>query len=158
MPTEHSQSTDATLPEIPAEMSVVKPLAQKLSTQGDFPGYAPTDDGFVFDAFGVAFDHQVTAAAGGDGTVTLSMAPKKKVPLIFGLLFAVSIYPGLPFTHDLISTYSDWYASHVQTWWWYLPLMAVSAVPIPKKWRDSKAAAVVHAHEKIELLRSKLPG
>ncbi len=59
----------------------------------------------------------------------------RKMPAVAILLFIFSIVPGLQLTHSMLSIYFSWYT--IQTWWWYLPLVLLSA---PFMWKQFKAS------------------
>ncbi len=135
--------------------------ARTLSRRGKLPGYEPGTDGaaFAFTAFGAPMDYRVVAVARAEGAgtrVTFHAKMRPKLPVAFGVVTALSIWPGAPITDSLIRSYflSYDYPQWV-TWAWYLPL---TVVPLPfmlvRMLRNSRAAAFEHCTETIDILRA----
>ncbi len=132
----------------------------QLSQRGKLPGYEPREGGFRVRAFGDPFDHWMTGTfrpAGESTRIDLSLAVAPKMPLLTLLVTVLTIQPGMWLTDSMCVTYSSWYAAHIQTWWWYLPLVIL---PTPfmvwRMWKKSKAAANDHTRELHERLTTAL--
>lgn len=111
---------------------------------------------FVVDAFGSPFDGVVEARWQGDasgGRLRFALRMKRRLPVIFAVVLAATVWPGVYFTDQLIPGEWGW----IPTWWWYLPL---TVVPIPWVWRGamrkSRAAMEASAKEAIAKVRAEL--
>lgn len=109
-------------------------------------------------AFGGIYDYELIISpqsAGASGSrVEFELRLLRKMPAIAIALFVVSIFPGLQLTHSMLSIYFSWYT--IQTWWWYLPLVLLSAPLMWKQFRGSQAEARRDAEATIEKLRPLL--
>jgi hypothetical protein len=139
----------------------IRQLAHSMAQRGKLPGFrAPGRDGAVFtlSAFGAPFDHELDARASRtDSGLRLEFHHRVllKLPVIMGVLIALSVWPGLPLTDSLLRTYFPSYA--FRTWMWYLPLTIVPLPPLLlRMWKASRAASHEHAQETIALLRAEL--
>ncbi|MCK6476438.1 MAG: hypothetical protein L6Q35_06370 [Phycisphaerales bacterium] len=136
-------------------VAIVRALAQ----QGKAPGFEVRPGGFHLRAFGDPFDHRLEATVEGrhGSRISLAMRLVPKLPLIFLVVAILTVQPGMWLTDSMLKTYSTWYASHVQTWWWYVPLVIL---PMPfmgwRMWKKSKVAAADHARELVERLAASL--
>lgn len=133
----------------------------KLSKQGKLAGYeyeSGSDEATV-DAHGTPFDSDLCVRF-KDGELSFRMVMRRKLPVIFALILAATVWPGLPLTDSFLFGF-EWYerlmGESIKTWMWYLPL---TVLPIPLVWRSSmmksRVSAAEHAQETIEKLRSVL--
>jgi hypothetical protein len=149
------------LPELKTQLPPVAVVARldALARRGKLAGFEPGRGEELFSvlAFGNPFDHRLSAAADVNGSVTslkFSLCVTRRMPAIFALILIVTIWPGVWLTHSMLVTYFSWYAlTFVQTCMWYLPL---TVLPIPWFWprmmRKSAAAARTSAAEQIEVI------
>lgn len=144
----------------------VRDTARTLSRRGKLPGFeggGPGGELFSFAAFGAPIDYRVAAVASADVTgtrVAFHAKARMKVPLIFLLVAAASVWPGGPITDSLVRSYFPSYGyPQWVTWAWYLP---ITVLPLPfmfwRMWKNSKAAAHEHGVESIEVIRAALEG
>ncbi len=128
---------------------------------------------FAVEAFATPFDYRVVAhaerASVGDGgaagtRLRFALVRLKKIPWIFGVTLALTVWPGVWLTHSLLQTYFSWYNAWTTsmpwlTYAWYLPL---TAGPIPWMWRTwtrkSRAMAEASAAETIEMVEDAIRG
>lgn len=133
---------------------------QTLSRKGKLPGFAPAPGGFRCTAFGDPFDYVLQATLQGDGAgskIDFSLTIAPKLPAIALLLTLVTIQPGMWLTDSMLVTYSTWYAEHVRTWWWYVPLVILpTPLYVWRMWKRSRASANDHARELLERLAMAL--
>ena len=116
---------------------------------------------FAVETFGQPFERRLLAfAIERDGATELSFVPKlkPKLPLVFAVILALTVWPGWPLTDDLLDTYSDWYAEHVRTWWWYVPMLIISVPALLGMWRKSQREAHSSALEQIVKIASEVSG
>ncbi len=151
------------VPQNPAE---VLEAARRLSKKGKLPGFeAGTEPGvlFTFGAFGAPIDYRVSAVASqsSPGTrIAFHARATRRVPVIFGIITLVSIWPGAPITDSLVRSYftSYDYPSWV-TWAWYFP---ITVLPMPfmlwRMVRNSRRSAYEHCVESIAIIRAALDG
>ncbi len=149
------------LPSITTELDPAECQARaaKLSKRGKLPGYAPDPGLFSCAAFGAPFDERLVAQHTGSG-VSFRAERLKKLPVIYAVVLALTVWPGVVFMDSLLNTWFGWYPNPWWfTWAWYIPL---TALPIPWLWRSltrkSRASALGHAHEQIARLASALEG
>jgi hypothetical protein len=137
--------------------------AESLAKRGRLPGFARANGPALFTAlaFGTPFDHQLIAEASTAGPMTavrfrLRMLPR--TPLIFAVVIALSIWPGVWLTDSMLRTYFEGYPlSPWQTAAWYIPL---TVLPLPiwlvRAVKRSRDAAASEARELIDRLRVAL--
>lgn len=119
-------------------------------------------------AFGAMFDYEllafVDAAADGSAssgtTLRFELQRGGRMPLIAGVILALSVFPGVLVTHSMLAVYFSWYTlSMWQTWLWYIPL---TAGPIWPTWksisRKSREAAEISAMEAVEKIVRAIGG
>ncbi len=135
----------------------------KLSQRGRLPGFEPGQGDVLFTAtvFGQPFDKvlETRAETNTDNTTTLHFEARLKpiLPWTFGIMTALTIWPGVWLTDELLVTYFQWY--DYITWMWYLP---ITVLPLP--WmarsimRKSEAASVESTTELIERIRAAVDG
>lgn len=136
---------------------------RSLSKRGKLPGFETECAGlFQVSAFGTPFDHTLTCHAHADehGTsLRFVLERVSRVPIIFALILAFTVWPGVILTDSLLATWFGFYSRWSQdmpwlTYAWYLPL---TAGPIPWMWRSwsrkSRAAAEEHAQEQLQKIR-----
>ena len=92
------------------------------------------------------------------GTLRFELRLLLKMPIIWAVVLAVTVWPGLPLTDDILATYSDWYAANVETWWWYMPLMILSIPGVWKLWTRSAKEAHASALEMIGKIAAETGG
>lgn len=133
--------------------------AERLSKRGKLPGYQPDPGLFSCAAFGAPFDYRLVAEHTG-GRLTFRAERLTKLPAIYAIVLAVTVWPGVVFTDSLLNTWFGWYPNPWWfTWAWYIPL---TLIPIPWIWRSvsrkSKASALGHAYEQLERLAAAMDG
>jgi hypothetical protein len=105
-------------------------------------------------AFGGVYDYDLLLHVRPRGTagssIDFEMRLLRKVPIIAVLLIVVSVFPGLQLTHSMLSIYFSWYT--IDTWWWYLPLVALS---LPFMWNQFKASRA-EAHRDASVTIGKI--
>ncbi len=104
------------------------------------PGFQRGEGGsFSVAAFGQPFDGRLNASL-DDEKLTFSIRMLSKLPVIFGVVLLLTIWPGVYLTDQLIPGEWGW----IPTWWWYLP---ITVLPIPWIWRGlmRKSRATMHA-------------
>ncbi len=133
----------------------------KLSKAGKLAGFEPGtgDEIASFAAFGHPFDGRVLVRAEGDG-LRFDLRMSRKMPMIFGAVLAVCVWPGLPLTDAFLQGFG-WYerltSGVLRTWMWYLPLAAIPApFALVSAIRKSRRSAHRHAVETVERLGPKL--
>ncbi len=94
------------------------------------------------------------------GELTFRLVLLKKMPTIFGVLLALTIWPGVYFMDEVVSQLGLWRADWPWlTYYWYLPL---TVIPIPWMWRSmiakSQRSAREHARETIEGIAREIGG
>lgn len=127
--------------------------------RGKLPGFAsPGSTGSLFSvaAFGTPWDGVVEAHVRermGNGCLIEPRSRLKRLgPVIFGIVLALSIWPGVLLTESLIASYfpagwSKW------TWYWYLP-MTVPTMPWALWWSIRTSRAQIHdsAHRAVQAI------
>jgi len=149
-----------------APTEVVRRL-DACARRGKLAGFEPGVNGELFSvaAFGEPIDYRlcVTARQSEPAACELhfSLRVTRKLPIIFWVIAALTVWPGVWLTESMLSTYWNWYAS-LPTWItyaWYLPL---AVLPLPWLWarmlRKSRAAADLHAREQITRIASETGG
>jgi hypothetical protein len=139
--------------------SVVSERLLGLSKRGKLPGFEPAGEGGSSTAFGTPFDHRLRIDVEGSdagSVVRLSVEPRWRMPVVFGVVLVLTVWPGEPLTDSLLRTYFTLYERWTQellggwfgTWLWYYP-MTVPFVPLVFRamLRRSRAEARVHAEE-----------
>jgi len=142
---------------------------ERMSKRGKLAGFRRIDDRtFAAAAHGTPFDRELVGAvepAGPEGgsRIAWSMRWKRTVPTVFAASLVISVWPGLPLTDSILSTYWGWYSGvtsaggWLRTWMWYLPL-TVPFVPIA--WfgalKKSRRSSVEHARETVEKIGAAL--
>jgi len=130
----------------------------KAARRGRLPGFdARGADGFHVEADAVPFPYELVGSIGtgerGGSIVRLHLRRLTRLPLIFGAVLALTVWPGVWLTDSLLSTYWPSYGRwSADTPWltyaWYLP---ITLVPIPWMWRSlarkSRDAALASARE-----------
>lgn len=149
--------------ESPLSPEAIVDRLDKLSKRGKLAGFAKGTPPTLFEtaAFGNPFDYRLLASTAAAGTGTrLSFALKlpPKVPIIYAIVIALSIWPGVWLTHSMLITYFSWYKlSMLGTCAWYLPL---TILPLPwmykKQFVGSRVAATADAAELIQKIAPDL--
>lgn len=143
----------------PLESAEVLRRLESLSRRGKLPGFEPGRGGVLFAtaAFGEPFDHRLEARAEGAGPTTLrySLRMLRRLPLIYTVVIALSIWPGVWLTDSMLRAYFDSY--DYKTWMWYLPITVLPLPPmLVRMVRRSRAAAAEHAAELAERIAAEL--
>lgn len=133
----------------------------RLAKRGKLPNHVERAvDAFSCDLFGEPLDFEMSGSLKRDGertSITCTARIKPRTPIVFWLIAALTIQPGMWMTDSMIRTYITSY--DIPTWWWYLPL---TVLPIPFVWirmlSRSRRAALEHAHELIERIRAEVDG
>ncbi|MDX2148222.1 MAG: hypothetical protein SFZ23_11940 [Planctomycetota bacterium] len=157
-PAGSSASVSASNP-LPRVVTALTPdrVIQALDAQskdGKLAGFrrvnSPTDLCAVA-AFAEPFDREILISARPSSSgceLAFRMRLLPRVPLIFALVIAFSIWPGVWLTDSMLTTYFEWYT--IETWWWYLPLTIVPLLwMIPRMWKKSSLEAAASAREVI---------
>ncbi|MFN0132955.1 MAG: hypothetical protein ACKVW3_10585 [Phycisphaerales bacterium] len=132
-------------------------IVVRLSTaskRGRLAGFArgKGDVLFTVDAFGTPFDGDVVARL-RDGKLLFETRMRRKLPIIFAIVIAATIWPGVYFMDQLIPGEWGW----IPTWWWYIP---ITVIPIPWMWRSvmrkSRAGIAESSREAIQKVTTEL--
>ena len=133
---------------------------RKRSQQGKLPGFEHRG-GHVFRvlAFGQPYDKELIGSVAQrpdrerGSSVRFSSRLLRKLPIIVGLVMALSIWPGVWLTHSLLITYFE---SYPQKMWitcaWYIPLCVIALPALWKQFRRSVAEADRHALETADAI------
>ncbi|MBL8745482.1 MAG: hypothetical protein JNK58_03905 [Phycisphaerae bacterium] len=135
---------------------VIARLARE-SKRGRLAGFRLLPGGAAVTAFGGIYDYDLIIHPRPNDTgsrIEFEMRLLRKVPIIAVLLLVFTIVPGLQLTDSMLSIYFSWYT--IETWWWYLPLVALSIPLMWKQFRASQAEARRDAGATIEKLREVL--
>ncbi|MEO0477103.1 MAG: hypothetical protein AAF085_14200 [Planctomycetota bacterium] len=153
------------LPEVktPHDAAECVKRAKRLSTRGKLPGFVDTskDGPGLFTC--AAFDYRLVIDhwnIGAFNAITFRAERLKKLPIIYAVVLAITVWPGVVFTDSLLNTWFGWYPNPWWfTWAWYIPM---TAFPIPWIWRSvankSRASALLHGHEQIDKIIAALDG
>jgi hypothetical protein len=132
---------------------------QTASRRGRLPGFRETEGSLCsVAAHGVPFDGSLLVDV-RDGKVVFSLMMLKKLPVIFAVTLAVTIWPGVYFTDELVAVFLPSLWRPWITYYWYLPL---TVLPIPWIWRGlmRKSHASMHASaiEAIQKVAAEIGG
>jgi len=153
----------ANLPHIATDLesTEIATRAQRQSERGKLPGFvASIPDGlFEANAFGNPFDYRLIAYH-APNKLNFNLKIKRKMPIIFWVVMAFTIWPGVLFTDSILNTWFGWYPNETWiTYAWYLPL---TVLPLPWLHKAvmarTRLAALVHAHEQIHAIAKTLGG
>lgn len=155
-------------PPAPVEVSIgeaeIVAVLERMSKRGRLPGFEKGREGELFSvaAHGRPFDKRLIASAcGSAGGTRLEwrVALEKKLPWVFAVSLALSVWPGWPVTDSLLVTYfpgsyGEWTSGWFKTWMWYLPL-SIGSVPfvwrtVMRQTNSSAGASAREAAAKIE--------
>lgn len=149
--------------ESPLSPEAIIDRLDKLSKRGKLAGFAKGMPPTLFEAaaFGNPFDYRLLALASpaSPGTkLTFSLKLPPKVPIIYAIVIALSIWPGVWLTHSMLITYFSWYKlSMLGTCAWYMP---ITILPLPwmykKQFVGSRLAAAADAAELIQKIAPDL--
>jgi len=126
----------------------------RTARRGRLPGFQRGGRGlFSVEAHGYPFDAELIAReapAGGQGRdLRFRVRMRRRLPLLFALVLAATVWPGVYFMDQLIP--GEW--GLPATWMWYLPL---TILPLPWVWaallrrsRQSNRAAAREAVRRI---------
>ncbi|MEO1511547.1 MAG: hypothetical protein AAFU70_05700 [Planctomycetota bacterium] len=146
----------------------VRERLRTLSRRGKLPGFEPKGDGGRSTAFGAPFDSSLVIGVeetGAGARVALSLERRLRLPLVFGAVFVLAIWPGEPLTDSLLKTYfesydrwtQEWLGGWFGTWMWYYPLTVPFLPPMfLGMLKKSRLAAAEHARELGERIRAVL--
>ncbi len=122
---------------------------------------------FAVEAAATPFDHQLVGdlkQTQGGSVAELRLVRLKRMPIVFAVVLAITVWPGVWLTDSMLVTYFTWYSRWVQdmpwlTYAWYLPL---TALPLPWVWagcvRKSRIEAVESAHEMARAVARAMEG
>ncbi len=143
---------------------------EALSKKGKLAGFergrtggagTPGEADARFAAHGHPFDGLVLVRA-TDGRADFELFMPRKMPVIFGVILALTVWPGLPITDSFLYGFV-WYerlmglTGWLDTWVWYLPLTLLPApFMLRSVVRKSRTAAMEHARETVERVRAAL--
>jgi hypothetical protein len=155
---EASAFEKAALPSVESPLSPAKVIERlsRASKRGRLAGFRVIEPGKIaaVTAFGGVYDYDLLLRLRPRGTtgssIDFEMRLLRKVPIIAVLLIVVSVFPGLQLTHSMLSIYFSWYT--IDTWWWYLPLVALS---LPFMWNQFKASRT-EAHRDARVTIGKI--
>ncbi|MEK6703566.1 MAG: hypothetical protein AABZ53_14995 [Planctomycetota bacterium] len=131
------------------------------SKRGRMPGFRQGDPrgGIAFSAavWGAPFDRELhgTIQEQGDAGIEIRFTSPLllKMPIIFAVVIAFSIWPGVWLTDSLIPGSWGW----PPTWMWYLPLTILPLFYyLPRTWNKSVQAAWASTHETIAAIAKEL--
>lgn len=119
------------LPEVVTDHSPeqICALLDSAAMRGKLPGYESSEaEGELFRIgdFGTPFEgvlsarYSASAGEGGAGRLRFEARLKPIMPVVFAVVLAATVWPGVWLTDSLLHTYFGWY--NIPTWWWYLPL------------------------------------
>lgn len=157
---------DVPLPRVETTLDPQGALAKldAAARKGKLPGLHPGGRGlFELEAFAQPFEGDVICtAAAVDGRTILSFQTRlrRKMPWVFGLILAFTIWPGVWFTESMLST---WFPSAQWLWgttyWWYL-ILTVPTSPwyLWSAIGKSRRGAHASAHEQIREVATILQG
>lgn len=159
--------TVASLRQLPVIRTSLAPGAvvdrlESAAKKGKLPGFeraAPTGS-FEVSLLAEPFDRVLSGSCTAEGSDTLirfSARVSRRVPIIFAVVTALAIWPGVWLTDSMLKTYFTWYT--IPTWWWYLPL---TIIPLPfyfkKAIARSTALALESAGEQLTQIRDSVSG
>jgi hypothetical protein len=153
------------LPSVRTQLSAPAALEalRTASRRGRLPGFAPlSGTSFCTDAFSEPFDrtlHGELAADGSGSVIRFVLRARWKLPAIFAVVAALSVWPGVWLTESLMETWfpGSWIAHN--TYAWYLPL---SMIPLPwaawAMWQKTARAAHASAMATIPKIAAEVSG
>ena len=140
-----------------------------LAKRGKLAGYQPRPEQgvlFLCDAQGTPWDRDllgvVTASPDGKRQLAFTLRSRRRIPIIFAVVLAFTVWPGVILTDSLLATWFGFYSTwSLQMPWltyaWYLPL---TALPIPWMWRSwmrkTDLSTRMHAHEQVTKIATAL--
>ncbi|MGD9689194.1 MAG: hypothetical protein AB7K52_00405 [Phycisphaerales bacterium] len=89
------------------------------------PGGTPSLARFRADAFGSPFDGELVGRAERAGAQTRVMfraSVLPRMPIIFAVVLAATVWPGVVLTESMIASFFPGSSAWQWTWWWYIPL------------------------------------
>lgn len=166
----------SSLPTLSVQMTPEQVLAclDKASRKGRLAGFGRGTGEIlcIVDAWGTPFDGElrVQSAEAAQGLeLRFHVAMRRKMPIVFGVVLALTVWPGVMLTDSMLKLWFDWYYTWTQielfqiagfdalTYLWYLPL---TLFPLPWIWRSlmarSRATMEVSAHEMIGKIAMEL--
>lgn len=149
------------LPELRAPMSAEQVVGalETAARRGRLPGFSPVSGGFRFRDFGAPFECELAATTtplpSGGTSISFAIRIRPVPPWIFGIVLAVSIWPGIYLVDSMLKHYFSWY--DFPTWWWYLPLtVPTSPWALMSALKKSRASGEAEARELISKVASEL--
>lgn len=130
---------------------------------GRLPGFVrgEGDASFRVSVLAGIFDHDLWAVVTGAGPTSIEFQLRPRKPLVIVMIAAViiSFWPGLPITDSMLRLYFPSYHEWgVETWWWYLPLVAISIPPLWKQWKRAQRQAQTEATGVAQRIASLIGG
>jgi hypothetical protein len=145
------------LPRIATPLSAeqVVDRLRTASKRGRMPGFAAGGQSlFSVAAHGQPFDGVLRGDL-RNGHLEFSLRMLQKLPIIFAVVLALTIWPGVELMDGLIPGEWGW----IPTWWWYIP---ITVLPIPWMWRNlmrrSRTAMHTRAIEAISKIAAETDG
>lgn len=135
-----------------------------LSKRGKLAGFEKRGErGFHAAVHGKPFDSLLLCELSETGTgsaIEASVRLRRGLPWVFGIVVALSVWPGVLLTDSLMNTWFSWYPNETwKTYVWYVPL---TVLPLPwmvrKVMRQSRSSGAEHAAEQIEKIRAAVDG
>jgi hypothetical protein len=134
----------------------------EMARRGRLPDFRPCagDALFAVCGLGYPFEHELIARATPNGsgtTLSFTLRMRCRMPLVAGIVLALTVWPGVWLTDSMLRTY--WEAYDFNTYLWYLPL---TILPIPFGWvkavRRSRESARHATADVTKKIRDALAG
>lgn len=155
---------------VTSPLGVADALARiaSLSKRGKLAGFEKSGEhGFHAAVHGKPFDsvllcelRKAGGEAGSGCVIEARVRLRRGLPWVFGVVVALSVWPGVLLTDSLLNTWFSWYPNETwKTYVWYVPL---TVLPLPwmvrKVMRQSRSSGGEHAAEQIEKIRAAVDG
>jgi hypothetical protein len=124
--------------------------------RGRLPGLVAPAHRALFEVreFGEPFESTLVATL-VDGEIRFALRLRPTMPLVFVLIVALTIWPGVWLTESFLAVLGGSFWRW--TWWWYLPLSVVGgAWALRSAWARSRATAALEAPRIIERIAGEL--
>lgn len=158
--------------EVPLPPAEVIQRLDKASRRGRLPGFEKGNGEVLFrtDAWGTPFDSDLMARCESTGEVTrlgFSVRLRRKLPAIYVVILAVTVWPGVIVTDSMLRLWFEWYNHLTQialfnvggfswfTYAWYLPL---TVLPLPWMWKGWMRRSCGTAHVSALEMIAKMAG
>lgn len=151
--------TEAAVLRTPLRRAEIQERLARAARRGLLPGFAPRGQAsFRVEADAVPFVHELAGAIEElpDGSeVRLTLRRLGRMPAIFVVVIALTIWPGAWLTDSLLATYWGAYGGWTSelpwlTYAWYLPL---TVLPLPWAWRSLSRKSAAEAGASAAKLR-----